>query len=74
MNTDLFLWDTILRRNFFNKNGNWGEFVDKKKQEELNQKKFDEKFNSITQKAKPVNQNQDHNVKSEGVETKIRQL
>lgn len=48
--------------------------MDKKKQEELNQKKFDEKFNSITQKAKPVNQNQDHNVKSEGVETKIRQL
>lgn len=48
--------------------------MDKKKQEELNQKKFDEKFNSITQKTKPVNQNQSHNVREEGVETKNRQL
>lgn len=48
--------------------------MDKKKEEELNQKKFDEKFNSITQKEKPVNQNQDHNVRSEALGPKNRQL
>ena len=44
------------------------------KREELNQKKSEENFNSVTQKVKPENQNQTHNVKSEGVEAKIRQM
>ncbi|MDO4303252.1 MAG: hypothetical protein Q4D94_05000 [Bacillota bacterium] len=44
--------------------------MNKEKQEKLNQKKSDEKFNSITQKAKPENQNQTHNVRSEAVEPK----
>ena len=48
--------------------------LDKKKQEEWNRKKSNEKFNSITQKVKPENQNQTHNVRSEAVEPKIRQV
>ena len=48
--------------------------MDKKQQEALNQKKSNEKFNSITQKIKPENQNQTHNVRSEAVEPKIRQV
>lgn len=48
--------------------------MDKDKQEKWNRKKSDEKFNSITQKAKPENQNQTHNVRSEGIEPKIRQV
>ena len=46
----------------------------KDKQEKLNRKKSDEKFNSITQKVKPENQNKTHNVRSEAVEPKIRQV
>ncbi|MGN0279455.1 MAG: hypothetical protein ACI4C4_08920 [Lachnospiraceae bacterium] len=46
--------------------------MDKDKQEKLNQKKSNEKFNSITQKVKP--ENQTHNVRSEAVEPKIRQV
>lgn len=45
-----------------------------KKQEALNQKKSKEEFNSVTQKVKPENQNQTHNVRSEAVEPKIRQV
>lgn len=48
--------------------------MDKDRQEQLNQKKSEEKFNSITQKVKPENQNQTHNVRSEAVEPKIRQV
>lgn len=48
--------------------------MNKKQQEELNRKKSNEKFNSITQKAKPENQNQTHNVRSEAVEAKNRQV
>ena len=48
--------------------------MDKDKQEKLNQKKNNEKFNSITQKVKPENQNHTHNVRSEAVEPKIRQV
>ena len=48
--------------------------MDKDKQEKLNQKKSNEKFNSIKQKVKPENQNQTHNVRSEAVEPKIRQV
>lgn len=48
--------------------------MDKDRQEKLNQKKNNEKFNSITQKVKPENQNQSHNVRSEAIEPKIRQV
>lgn len=48
--------------------------MDKKTMEKLQQKKNQGKFNSVTQKSKPENQNQTHNVKSEGVEAKIRQI
>ncbi|MDO4272442.1 MAG: hypothetical protein Q4D16_02130 [Eubacteriales bacterium] len=48
--------------------------MDKDKQEFLNRKKSNEKFNSITQKVKPENQNQTHNARSEAVEPKIRQV
>lgn len=41
--------------------------MDKKEQERLNQKKSKEEFNSITQKVKPENQNQTHNVRREGI-------
>ena len=46
----------------------------KKEQEKLQQKKNQEKFNSITQKVKPENQNQTHNIRSEAVEPKNRQV
>lgn len=45
-----------------------GDIMDK------GQKKSSEKFNSITQKIKPENQNQTHNTRSEAVETKNRQI
>lgn len=48
--------------------------MDKRQQEKENRKKSNEKFNSITQKVKPENQNQQHNVRSEAVEPKIRQV
>lgn len=48
--------------------------MDKKQQEALNRKKSNETFNSITQKVKPENQNQQHNARSEAVEPKIRQV
>lgn len=48
--------------------------MNKKQQEQQNQKRSNEKFNSITQKIKPENQNQTHNARSEAVEPKIRQV
>lgn len=48
--------------------------MDKDKQEQQNRKKSEESFNSIIQKVKPENQNQTHNVRSEAVEPKIRQI
>lgn len=48
--------------------------MNKATQEKLNQKKSKEKFNSITQKVKPENQNQTHNIRSEAVEPKNRQV
>lgn len=48
--------------------------MNKKEQEKLNQKKSNEKFTSVTQKVKPENQNQTHNVRSEAIEPKIRQI
>ncbi len=43
-----------------------------KKQEQQNMQKNLNKFNSITQKVKPENQNQTHNVSAEAVEPKNR--
>lgn len=48
--------------------------MDKSKQEKLTQKKFNEKFNNVTQKKKPENQNQTNNIRSESVEPKNRQV
>lgn len=39
----------------------------RKNQEELNELKSLNKFNSITEKVKPENQNQQHNVRKEGI-------
>lgn len=44
------------------------------KQEQKNRQKSLNKFNSITQKVKLENQNQTHNVRSEAVEAKNRQV
>lgn len=38
-----------------------------KKEEKLQEKKFREEFNSVTQKSKVENQNQTHNVRKEGI-------
>lgn len=44
------------------------------KMKDKQEKKDQERFNSNTQKSKPVNQNQHHNVKKEGVDVKMRQM
>lgn len=41
--------------------------MDEKKQKKLQEQKNLNKFNSITQKVKPENQNQTHNVREEGI-------
>ncbi len=41
--------------------------MDKDVQEKLNRKKSKVMFNSITEKAKPENQNQSHNSRREGM-------
>lgn len=41
--------------------------MDKEKKEKLEQKKSQEKFNNITNSVKPENQNQEHNVRREGI-------
>ncbi|MDD7025197.1 MAG: hypothetical protein SPF60_11235 [Lachnospiraceae bacterium] len=48
--------------------------MDKAEQEKRAQKKSEEKFNSITKKREPENQNQAHNVRSEAVEPRNRQV
>ena len=48
--------------------------MDRAEQEKQNQKKAEEKFNSITQKKKPENQNQTHNIRLEATEPKNRQV
>ena len=48
--------------------------MDKKSQEQQNRQKNLNKFNSVTEKVKPENQNQVHNVQSEAVEPKNRQV
>lgn len=41
--------------------------MDKDKREKLRQKRSKDKFNSITNSVKTENQNQEHNVRKEGV-------
>lgn len=41
--------------------------MDKRELEHLNQQKNHNKYNSITQKKEPENQNQTHNVRKEGI-------
>ena len=48
--------------------------MNKKQQEQQNRQKDLNRFNSITQKMKPENQNQKHNARSEAVEPKNRQI
>ena len=42
-------------------------YMDKDKREKDRQKKSQEKYNSITNSVKPENQNQEHNVREEGI-------
>lgn len=51
-----------------------GDGMNKKRQEQQNRQKNLNKFNSVTEKVKPENQNQGHNVRSEAVEPKNRQV
>lgn len=44
-----------------------GESMDKKEKEQRERQKNLNKFNSVTQKVKPENQNQTHNVRKEGI-------
>ena len=48
--------------------------MNKKEQEQKNQQDSQDKFNSVTQKNKPENQNQTHNIRSAAVEPKNRQV
>ena len=41
--------------------------MDQDKREKLREQKEDDKFNSISKSHKPENQNQNHNVRKEGV-------
>lgn len=43
------------------------QHFDKKKQEQMNEQRSLNKFNSVTEKVKPENQNQQHNVRVEGI-------
>lgn len=46
--------------------------MDKEKQEQLNEQKSLNKFNSVTRSDKPVNQNQGHNARNEGIAPETR--
>lgn len=48
--------------------------MNKKQQQKQEQQRNQNKFNSVTQKVKPENQNQTHNIRSEAVEPKNRQV
>ena len=48
--------------------------MNKKKQEQRNEQKELNKFNNVTKKSKPENQNQSHNVKKEAVDVNLRQI
>lgn len=41
--------------------------IDKEHQEQINEQKSLNKFNNVTQKSKPENQNQQNNVRQEGI-------
>ncbi|MBB2181305.1 hypothetical protein H0486_00145 [Lachnospiraceae bacterium MD1] len=41
--------------------------MDQGKREKVRQKKDQEKFNNVTNSVKPRNQNQEHNVREEGI-------
>ena len=57
---------------FLNNHTNYEvKLVDKDKREKQRQKRSQEKFNSITNSVKPENQNQEHNVRKEGISHKI---
>ena len=42
--------------------------MDKKTQEQIQEQKNHDKFNSVTQKVTPENQNQTHNTRKEGIQ------
>jgi hypothetical protein len=44
-----------------------GKTMDQKEKNKMEQQKSEDKFNSITQKVKPENQNQTHNSRKEGI-------
>ncbi len=48
--------------------------MDQKNQEKQNRQKNLDKFNSVTEKVKPENQNQEHNARKEAVDIKMRQV
>lgn len=48
--------------------------MNKKQQEQQNKQKSENQFNSVTEKGKPENQNQEHNAKKEGVNVETRQM
>ena len=48
--------------------------MDNKEKEQMEREENLAKFNSVTKKVKPENQNQTHNVRSEAVEPKNRQV
>ena len=48
--------------------------MDKKQQEKQNRQKNLDQYNSLTEKVKPENQNQEHNARKEAVDVKLRQV
>ncbi|WP_304960622.1 hypothetical protein [Thomasclavelia cocleata] len=42
--------------------------MDKKTQEQIQEQKIHDKFNNITQKVEPENQNQTHNSRKKGIQ------
>lgn len=48
--------------------------MNKKEQEKQCRQETENKFNSVTSKAKPENQNQSHNARREAVDVKLRQM
>lgn len=48
--------------------------MDKKQQEKQNRQKNLDQYNSVTEKVKPKNQNQEHNARKEAVDVKLRQV
>ncbi len=54
------LW--LICRSYF-----WGDDMDSKEKELVERRKNLAKFNSVTQKVKPENQNQTHNARKEGI-------